>query len=111
MRREYADNFYDMDNASMEYDEPNTNYRPLENIWDNPEDIEKENSTLTIEDLIQIIDTELNKLEYNRDSIEFYYKDELVEATPMAKLGNSAAVFKIDNKLKKIKFKDISFDY
>lgn len=109
MRREYADNFYDMDNASMEYDEPNSDYRPLENIWDDPEEIEKENNILSIEEIIQLIDVELKKVEYNRDSLEFYYKDEFVEAVPMAKIGEDAAVFKIDNKLKKIKFKDISF--
>lgn len=109
MRREYADNFYDMDNASIEYDEPNSDYRPLENIWDDPEEIEKENNILSIEEIIQLIDVELKKVEYNRDSLEFYYKDEFVEAVPMAKIGEDAAVFKIDNKLKKIKFKDISF--
>jgi len=109
MRQDYADNFYDMDNGLMEYDEP-SDYRPLENIWDNPEEIEKETNGLSLEDLIHIIDVELRKMEYARDTIEFYYKEELVEATPMAKIGNSAAIFKIDNKLKKIKFEDISFD-
>ena len=110
MRREYSDNFYDMDNSSMIYDEPNPEYRPLENIWDDPEEIDKENNSLTIEEIIQIIDIELKKVEFNRDSLEFYYKEELVEAVPMAKIGDNAAVFKINNKLKKIKFKDISFE-
>lgn len=109
MRQDYADNFYDMDNGLMEYDEP-SDYRPLENIWDNPEEIDKEINGLSLDDLIHIIDVELRKMEYARDTIEFYYKDELVEATPMAKVGNNAAIFKIDNKLKKIKFEDISFD-
>lgn len=108
MYQNYGDNFYDMDNGLIEYDEP-TNYRPLENIWDNPEDIEKEINGLSIDELTQIIDLELKKVEYNRDSIDFYYKDEFISAIPMAKLGNNAAVFKINNKLKKIKFEDICF--
>ena len=108
MRQDYADNFYDMDNGLMEYDEP-SDYRPLEDIWDNPEDIEREINGMSIEDLVSIIDIELKKLEYSRDSIEFYYKDELVEATPMAKIGREAAIFKINNKLKKVKFEDITF--
>jgi hypothetical protein len=108
MRQDYADNFYDMDNGLMEYDEP-SDYRPLEDIWDNPEDIEKEINGMSIDDLVSIIDIELKKLEYSRDSIEFYYKDELVEATPMAKIGRDAAIFKINNKLKKVKFEDITF--
>lgn len=108
MRQDYADNFYDMDNGLMEYDEP-SDYRPLEDIWDNPEDIEREINGMSIDDLVSIIDIELKKLEYSRDSIEFYYKDELVEATPMAKIGRDAAIFKINNKLKKVKFEDITF--
>ena len=108
MRQDYADNFYDMDNGLMEYDEP-SDYRPLEDIWDNPEDIEREMNGMSIDDLLFIMDIELKKLEYSRDSIEFYYKDELVEATPMAKIGRDAAIFKINNKLKKVKFEDITF--
>lgn len=109
MRQDYADNFYDMDNGLMEYDEP-SDYRPLENIWDNPEDIEKETNGLTLDDIVNIIDIELKKMEYNRIPMEFYYKEELIEATPMAKIGSNAAVFKINNKLKKIKFEDIYFE-
>lgn len=109
MQRQYSDNFYDMDNGLMEYDEP-SDYRPLEDIWDIPEEIDTDGNKLSLDEIIHIIDNELKKLEYNRDSIEFYYKDELVEAIPMAKIGKDAVVFKINNKLKKVKFEDIYFE-
>lgn len=70
-------------------------------IWDDPEEIAKD-SIISKVDILKFVNTELNKIEPDRTSIEFYYNDILVNAIPIAKINDSNIVFKIDNKLKKI---------
>ena len=69
MYQNYKDDYYDNGGDDrMETDYPSDEYSPLENIWDNPIELDEEDNKLSIEQLLDIIDSELKKQEYLREA-------------------------------------------